>query len=108
MKSKRYPIRLTEVEADRFQDMEEIGIKRSFYVRGSIKAVVDVIEECELQGLYIRSDVEFLDIVKLVFKEAVLASKTKYYKEYYEKLRGVVTKKRKEMLNNEIPFIEDE
>jgi len=104
MKNKRYPIRLTEVEAIRFQNMEEIGIKRSFYVRGSIKVAVDVIEEAELQGLIIRNDVEFLDIVKLVFKEAILASKTKFYKEYYEKLRAVISKKRKEQINNEIPF----
>lgn len=104
MKNKRYPVRLTEVEANRFKELEEIGLKRSIYVRGSIKAAVDLVEECEEQGLIIRDSNHFMDVLKLVIKEAVIASKEKYYKEYHDKLRAVVSKKIKEQNNNEIPF----
>lgn len=104
MKEVRYPVRLTQLEAKRFKEIESLDIKRSHYVRGSIKALVDVIDECERLGYTIKDDHDLLDMVKLVHKHAVIAVASSYFKKYYEKLSAVVSKRIKEIQNNEIPF----
>lgn len=104
MKDYRYPIRLTEIESKRFKEIEELGLKRSHYMRGAIKALCDIIDESERLGYTFKDEHDMLDMIKLVLHPAIIAVSTSYYRDYYNKVTAVVNKKIREERNNEIPF----